>query len=245
MWTLFYTYFIIQNMNKVFFIVLFQLFVSISAKAFDPNYNPYTDKELKQIKATALAPNPKTDVNCIIKITEEGDSKIIIFCKNKSVYEELFNYWFSYMKPIIADIDGNGLDDVVKFYHHGTLGLQLGCDLLIFSQYEKSHFVKLKLPLDRFTKEDICDINNDKKKEIINCVLVNYEGHNYWVYRCWRLEGKILKNIDESTKFPRAIWFTNKPNNTLISPDKLKEIMKNYPAIDNINNKDNEPNQSQ
>ena len=113
----------------------------------------------------------------------------------------------------------------------------MGCDLIIFSQYEAGHFAKIILPHERFTNEDICDIDGDKKKEIVNCVLVNYENHNYWVYRCWKLDGKELRNADNAYKFPRAIWFTNKPNNTLVSQDVLNEIMKKYPKFED--NKDN------
>jgi hypothetical protein len=235
-WTFNNIFYIFSFMMKVIFIFVFQLIIAVSAKAFDPNYNPFTEKELKQIKATSLSSNLKSDVNCVIKRTSDSNNRITIYYRGKTVYEELFDYAFSYNnKLIISDIDSNGLDDVIKYYFHGTLGLGLGCDLLIFSQYEKGRFIKLKIAHERFSKEDICDINNDKKKEIINCILVNCNGHNYWVYRCWRLDGKVLKNIDYTTGFPKAVWFTNKPNNKMVSADLLKEIMKNYPKIEDTN----------
>ncbi len=139
--------------------------------------------------------------------------------------------WMERTQTIVTDLDKNGLEDVVKDVYYGSQGLCLGCDLMTFSQYAPGKFSVIKVPSERFTHDDICDLDNDGQKEIITCVLVGCEGHNYWVYRCWHLSGHQLVSVDKRYGFPRAVWFTNKPNYRLVAPDLLLKIMSNYPAL--------------
>jgi len=149
----------------------------------------------------------------------------------KNVFTETTDIWMTYTKTIVADLDGNGLEDVVKEAYYGTLGLGIGCDLMIFSQHAPGKFSVIVLPSERFSSDDICNLDQQGQKEILTCVLVGCEGHNYWVYRCWHLSGKKVVSVDEQHGFPRAVWFTNKPNHRLVTREHLKTILENYPQI--------------
>ncbi|HQL60976.1 MAG TPA: hypothetical protein PLQ35_01655 [bacterium] len=46
------------------------------------------------------------------------------------------------------------------------------------------------------------------RKEIVTCLLVRYDGHNYWVYRYWNLLKGELAFVDDKHSLPHAIRFT-------------------------------------
>lgn len=223
-------------MKILLFIIL--LFVELpSVYALDGNYSPFSDAEMKRVKATQIKNAPHTKIIADATYTEDGNCVFRISIEGTPILRETGNNWMMNTKTIVADIDGNGLADVIKEIYPGTQGLGLGCSLLIFSQYERGKFSRIFLPSERFSPEDISDFDEDSKKEIVTCVLVECEDdknkamHSYWVYRCWKLSGTKLVCTDAQHGFPRSIHFTNKPNHERIKLDLLKKIMVNYPTI--------------
>ena len=163
---------------------------------------------------------------------QEGVDRSNHLRRREKVHQDRHPYWFHINKPVIVDLDDNGLDDVMKYYYPGSQGLALGCYLYVYSQIEEGKFVRHKLPAERFSNDDVFDLDGDGKKEFVTCALVKFRGHNYWVYRCWQLKGKAIINVDKDHRFPRAVWFTHKPNRRLVGAKTLKQIMKNYPKLE-------------
>ncbi len=201
------------------------------AFALDPNYCPFSRAEMKLVKTTRVKNASHSNVAASVIHTGEDTRVFRITIGGTKVYEETVDIWMERTRTIVADLDRNGLEDVIKEVYHGTQGLGLGCELLIFTQYESGKFARILIPSERFTPDDICDLDGDGKKEIVTCVLVKYGGHNYWVYRCWNIPGAKLACVDAKHGFPRAVWFTKKPNQQLIKPDLLQKITDNYPVF--------------
>lgn len=221
------------------FILITLLTWAATASALDANYSPFTGKEMLLINATratsgigTLSATGTHVVASVINTTPKGESwEFRIAVDSTNVFSQAADIWMTHTKTIITDLDGNGLEDVAKEAYHGSQGLGLGCDLMIFSQYAPGKFSVITLPLERFTADDICNLDNKGQKEIVTCVLVGDGAHNYWVYRCWHLSGSKLVSVDKEYGFPRAVWFTEKPNRKLIKRDLLEKIMANYPNI--------------
>lgn len=200
----------------------------------DRDYHPYAPEELKAAEATALQSSATSAVECGIRLIEDAgggqECEFVISVDGKAAFSERYDYWLrKSCPPLAADLDGNGLADVVLPYYPGTQGLGLGCRLYLYSQIEPGVFAKLWLPAERFSPEDICDLNGDGRREIITCVLIRHEGHSYWVYRAWRLDGPELANVDASLGFPRGAQFTHKPNRRPVEPALLDIIMDKHP----------------
>ncbi len=202
-----------------------------AAFALDKDYSPFTVKEMSRVAATRTESETGQNVATSFVRSEECDGEFRIAVGGANVLVQPTDNWSQMTKTVIADLNKDGLEDVVKEVYHGTQGLGLGCDLMLFSQYAPGKFSVITVPSDRFTSDDICDLDKDGQKEIITCVLVMCEGHNYWVYRCWHLTGHELVSVDAKYGFPRAVQFKNKPNHQLVAPELLTQIMANYPDI--------------
>ena len=224
------------------FIQIFIVTWAAAVSALDTKYSPFSEAEMLRIRATratsgsgthsatgkhvaATVVNTASNASC-----ESWEFRIAVDGTN--VFAQATDIWMTHTKTIISDLDGNGLEDVAKEVYHGAQGLCLGCDLMIFSQYAPGKFSVITLPSERFTSDDICNLDNKGQREIVTCVLVGCEDHNYWVYRCWHLSGKKLVSVDQKYGFPRAVWFTNKPNHRLVARDLLTKILANYPYIE-------------
>ena len=215
-----------------------------TASALDTNYTPFAKSEMLRINSTRATTGigtrsaigkhvVATIVNAATNVMGES-WEFRIAVDGTNVFTQATDIWMTHTKMIVADLDGNGLEDVVKEVYHGSQGLMLGCDLMIFSQYERGKFSAIKLPAERFTADDICNLDNKGRKEIVTCVLVGNGGHNYWVYRCWNLSGSKLVSVDKEFGFPRAVWFTEKPNRKLVKQDLLEKIIANYPKMSGV-----------
>jgi hypothetical protein len=208
------------------------LFNDALSFATDDKYSPFNEEENKARISRGADQSAKSNVTCKIEDLDNEETHLRIYINGILAHDEKCDYHIRYSSKVIADLDGNGHDDVIHDWYHGTQGLCLGCDLLIFTQYEKGKFKKFIMPAERFTPNDVLDIDNDGKLEFITCVLVKFDKHNYWVYRCWRIVGDKIVSADKQCGFPRAIWFTKKPNRKLVDADLLSDIMKNYPKLD-------------
>ena len=153
-----------------------------------------------------------------------GDDYLAIKIEGKVKYIEKKQYYPRYSRGIVADIDGNRLDDLIFEYWPGSQGLGLGSGIAVYLQRENGNFVKLILPAEHFSAKDIFDIDGDEVFEIVTAQLVKYEKHNYWLYRCWHIKDYKITNVDSKFDFPRAIWFTSKPNNKLVDKESARKI---------------------
>jgi hypothetical protein len=223
------------------FILLAMLTWAATASALDTNYTPFAKSEMLRINATrattGIGTRSATGKHIVATIVDTETNGLCeawalrIAVDGTNVFSQALDFWTTHTETFVVDLDGNGLEDVVKQAYYGSQGFMLGCDLMIFSQYEKGKFAAIKLPAERFTADDICNLDNKGRKEIVTCVLVGCGGHNYWVYRCWNLSGSKLVSVDKEHGFPRAVWFTEKPNRRLVKQDLLEKIMANYPTI--------------
>lgn len=61
--------------------------------------------------------------------------------------------------------------------------------------------------------EDVVDINNDGKWEVILTDLYGAKSHNYFSYSVYEFKDYQLVNADKKFKgFPKFVWFSNKNN---------------------------------
>jgi hypothetical protein len=214
-----------------------------AASALDTNYSPFSKAEMLRINATrataGIGTRSATGMHVVATVVNTASNAAVreswelrIAVDGTNFFAQAVDFWTTHTETYITDLDGNGLEDVVKQAYYGSQGLALGCDLMIFSQYERGKFSAIKLPAERFTADDICNLDNKGRKEIVTCLLVGYGGHNYWVYRCWNLSGSKLISVDKEHGFPRAVWFTEKPNHRRVPQDLLTKILANYPKIE-------------
>jgi hypothetical protein len=213
------------------YILLAILAWAAQALALDTNYCPFAEREMLRVSATRTTTATGTSVVSVFAKTSDDTAEFRISVGRTNVVVMPVDIWLEHTKTIIADLDGNGLEDVAKEAYYGSQGLLLGCDLMVFSQYQPGKFALITIPSERFSPDDICDLDGDGAKEIVTCVLVGCEDHNYWVYRCWQLSGRKLICDDKPHGFPRAVWFTNKPNDRLVAHELLLKIMVNYPSV--------------
>jgi hypothetical protein len=219
--------------GRILILLIAALSLHATGYATDDKYSPFTSEENNARKSRPANNNTKTEITCKIEDLDNKETHLRIYLEGKLIHDEECDYHIHYSgEPIIADLDGNGLDDIVQNWYRGSQGLLLGCELIVLSQYEKGKFKKYLLPAERFGSNDVFDIDNDGKFEFVTCALVNLDQHNYWVYRCWRIVGDKIVSVDKQCGFPRAIWFTEKPNRKLVDADLLSDIMKNYPKLD-------------
>ena len=195
------------------------------APALDTNYTPFSDAEMVRISASALQSEHHPAIHCITKLTEENVCRFTIYQGERLLYAEVFDEWFRHSNTYIADLDNNGLDDVVKARIRSTSELVDGHELLIFSQYEPGKFARFNLPAERFSPENVFDMDGDQHREILSCDLVEYKQHNYWLYHLWHLDGNRLVCVDKAFDFPRAIRFTSGPNQRPVLADDLAQIV--------------------
>lgn len=201
------------------------------AYALNSDYNPFSDSEMEQIHASALKNDKQPTIRCITKLTEENVCRFTIYRGDKLLYAEVFDLWFRYSDTYIADLDNNGLEDVVKPHYRSTEKLDDGCELLIFSQYEPGKFARFDMPVERFSPKNVFDMDGDGHREILSCALVEYDQHNYWLYHVWHLEGDRLVCVDAKWDFPRAIRYTQGPNQRPASQSDLAQIVVRAPSI--------------
>ncbi len=149
-----------------------------------------------------------------------------IYANNRLAYRDLHSiqaWWFYRFSSIrVVDIDGNGLEDVVKPFYNGAQGLMLGQDVYFYLQIAPERFQKFSLAAEAFAFSDIFDIDGDGIYEIVNSIVQGGIGpdrkiHNYWIYRCWNLTLEGLVNVDEKCGLPLATLFTHQENHRLAS----------------------------
>jgi hypothetical protein len=223
-----------------FLILLFSTFAAVNTF-----FDPFTKSEQQRRKESHIQHNTESNVQAIV-LQEQNNPMLYLLrvsVGGRPVFEKRpENYWFHVGDPIVADLDGNGLDDVVKNFYPGSQGYSFRCTLMIFSQYFYGKFNEFVLPVERFVENDIFDLDGDGVYEIITSCLVKYRAHNYWVYRCWHVNGQKLVNVDRTYNFPRAILFTkrsyptHKTTRELESSETVSQIMKNYPNSEILGN---------
>jgi len=227
-------------MKKLFTIKLITLFTWLiaakAAQALPISYNPLTTDEQKIQQRTRIKPKKKSLLSYSLVQTGSKQDRLEIKIKNQLSYTEKKNFYPKYLNGNMTDIDGNKLDDLIFQYWPGSMGLSLGCGIVLYLQQPSGTFQKLTLPTEQFQLKDIFDIDGDGIFEIITALLVKYNGHSYWLYRCWQIKNHRILNVDEKFDFPRAIWFTHKPNDTLLGEKTTKKILSKSTHIETQTN---------
>jgi len=193
-------------MKKLILVVLV-LFLSLNAEAYYETHPPYKFKQ-GPFKHAPDKPLPDKDIPSFIKKALDP------------IYLGPDVYQF--------DIDGNGTQDFIVFTYPGT-GTLLN-EIHIYLKKPDWGYVKISYPEDGGASiEDIVDINKDGKWEVILTNLYSGEKHNYLSYSIYEIRNYRLVNADKKSKrFPKFVWFTNKPNDKdtkhLTSQERQKHV---------------------
>jgi len=205
------------------FVCVLLLIVGV-ANAVPSNYNALSKQERKARQTRCIMPREHTPVSFdLVQMGEDGDH-LAIKVDGEFKYVEKKGFYPKYHNSMVADIDKNGLDDLLFEYWPGTQGLGLGCGIAVYFQQKNGDFKKFIVPAERFSPNDIFDIDGDGIFEIVTAQLGKYREHNYWLYCCWRVRPHGIMNADAEFDFPRAILFTSKPNQQLADKETTRNI---------------------
>lgn len=160
---------ILHRLIQLHSAVVLVILIGCTSFAYDPNYSPYTKTEVSIIEQTKFKPLEKSDIRWTMTRHEDGEVVFQILEDETILVHEVHDDWFHYHEPLVADLDGNGPADVIKERFFGTQGLGLGRHLLIYSQYEKRKWKCIPIESDRFTLEDIHDLDRDGKLHRVAC----------------------------------------------------------------------------
>lgn len=119
-----------------------------------------------------------------------------------------------YLGPQVyqIDVDGNGIQDFISFVYPGA-GTLLN-EIHIYLKKSEGGYQEISFFEDAGAGiEDVVDINNDGKWEVILTDLCSGKKHNYFSYSVYEFKNYRLVNADEKfTGFPKFVWFTDKNN---------------------------------
>ena len=188
-------------------------------------YSPLSEEETIRSELTGVEAAQASEVSCErTRVDGEWpDGRYKVTVAGQVVCVEKLD---SCTTSVVADLDGNGLDDVSLYVPSRSMGMGLGSQLIVLSHYKPGAFRRLVIPAENFQWKDVFDIDGDGKREILSCILVGYGGHSYWVYYCHRLEGDRILELKEDVGFPRAIWFRKKANKRLVDSGLLASILR-------------------
>ncbi len=172
----------------IFLIILF--FPSVSY-AYYETHPPYKFKQ-GPYRHVPNKPLPDKDVPIFIKKTIDP-----IFL-HPDIYQ--------------IDVDGNGTQDFIIFLYPGV-GTLLN-EVHIFLKKPDSGYQEISFSEDGGAGiEDVVDINNNGKWEIILTDLYGGKKHNYISYSVYEFKDYRLVNVDTKFKgFPKFVLFTDKSN---------------------------------
>lgn len=211
-------------MKSVLLCISILLFIANVVSGVPSDYNALSERERKVQEKRHIKPWEYTPFSYELVQMGGASDQLAIRIEGKVKYIEKKRYYPYYSQHIVADIDGNRLADLIFKYWPGSQGLGLGCGIVVYLQRENGNFEKLTLPAERFSPEDIFDIDGDGVFEIVTAELVKYQEHNYWLYRCWHIKDYKITNVDSKFEFPKAIWFTFKPNQKLVDNQTARKI---------------------
>ena len=128
----------------------------------------------------------------------------------------------------IADINGDGLDDVkIVCFYMGSGLASLNVRVIYFFQKKDKEFIKIsfddKMDENRLER----DINNDGNFEIITMTLQRHKNHNYWLFNVYNYENNDFVCINREINYPimtQLLFHDNFKITTKIS----RQIMKKY-----------------
>jgi hypothetical protein len=146
-----------------------------------------------------------------------GNSTIQSF--RHDVVDYMPNHISSY--PLkIADLNGDNLLDIKIVYDYHSQGLHLSYRLIYLLQQKDGTFIKYSF--DNMFEERLDferDLDNDGTFEILSVTLVGIEGHNYWRFDVFQLDGENLVDANAKFDFPVFIQFLKKRNYTQTARD--------------------------
>lgn len=113
-----------------------------------------------------------------------------------------------------VDLDQNGLQDFMIFYNYRGNGLAALRDKVdIFMKISGKKYQKISFDTMSLGLEDIVDLNNDGKYQVMITDTTADDKHTYFTYNIYEFKDSRLVNADFKHKgFPKFIWYTEKPN---------------------------------
>lgn len=135
-----------------------------------------------------------------------SDKDIPLFIK-----KNINSYSSSQVRVYQIDVDGNGMKDFISFVYPATSPLLN--EIHIYLQNPEGGYQEISLSEDAGAGiEDVVDINNDGKWEVILTNLVAKE-HSYFLYSVYEFKDYRLVNANKKFKgFPKLVQYTHKNN---------------------------------
>ena len=207
------------------------------ALAYEDSYPPYKVKDgpPSSLDLEALVDYDREeykseDGSIIAKLQETSDDLDFLVQEGNYILAEKQNREIPFPFAVYrADVDGNGLEDFIIFSSYRGCGLgALSTMTEMFLKKPEGGYQRIYYDSFCSGLEDIVDLDNDGKYELITLDM-HYAGkHNYWAYNIYRFENYKLVNADaEFEGFPKFIWYTDKPNDkdtTHLNSDQRKEF---------------------
>ena len=195
---------------------------TVRAYAYFENYPPFkfSENAPEHIQAELLVDYDKPDYRAkdskiTAHLNETSDSFDFILKDGDLILASLQERATPFPYAVYrADLDNNGLDDLIVFSSNRGNGLAahlVVTDLYlknIDGTYQNINYEGLGTEI-----EDFVDMNKDGKTEIIIMDMYGGEKHNYFSYSVYDIKNARLVNVDGKFKgFPKFIWFTDKKN---------------------------------
>jgi hypothetical protein len=224
---------------------LLPIVISVNAQyPFDkfakPDFKLYDSWKLiekpddKKIHLTVSIPNFYADsIRLTIQFTVD-DSKqhtenILRIYKGKStiqsfrydVVDYMPNHISSYSVKV-ADLNGDNLLDLKIIYDYHSQGLHLRYRPIYLLQQKNETFIKYSFDNMFENRLDFeRDLDNDGIFEILSVTLVGIDGHNYWRFDVFKLDGENLVDTNAKFDYPIFIQFLKKRNYRPVSGEFL------------------------
>jgi len=230
-------------------LLLFFLFSPLNGFAFDDRYPPFDLKDLKnrvlntgpinkpdekgafRDKDLVIAWETKRIESSVVEVRYKSKQVVQIELPGKDEYSNALGEVF------YADLDGNGLNDIIihpEFWGSG-LGSFYKTTTILF-QAKPGQFQRLDFTSFNFDPRDLVDLKGDGKYELLIMQLADgLAKHNFWTYTPYRIENfNLVMDKKSFIGFPKFIFFTNKPNNqatNMLSQQQKDEYLQMLPQV--------------
>lgn len=166
------------------------------------------------------------------------DSSVITMLRNGRKLQQfsepmLFNDMNLTEAVMMADINGDKLNDLKLVIPYMSNGLGINVRVIYLFQHEKTSFAKLSFDDEMFGyNRQERDFNNDGNYEIVTMSLVGYQNHSYWAFNLFDYKNNDLVNVNNKYNYPVLVQFLFKDNYRItknMSRQKMKQFAQTEP----------------
>ena len=151
-------------------------------------------------------------------VSKNKKSTIRIFKNTKQIQkiDEIMQFNLSNVQfePVrMADIDGNGLNDIkISIPYMGNGLAAMNYRIIYLFQTKNGEFLKISFDdkMEKNRKE--YDFDGDGNYEIITMNLNSYKNHNYWTFNLFEFKDGKLENVNYKANYPVMVQFLYKKN---------------------------------